>query len=420
MKIQYIAQPNVQLGRIILEFLDSEPLPNKVILISAFVGLQTIMRIKGFISDLKTNGSFVRFILGIDMGGTSQEVLREVCSWDIEVKVFKHRLPGHTFHPKLYLFEWEDHAEIIIGSNNITEGGFFRNYEGSARVHYNFPADTGMYESAKDELELFLDPSGQTVKPLTRALLNKLIARGEVPTESAARSNRDIFRRQTLKGVISVTKDDPLFGTEDIPSPPPLPSDILEGLLKNVRRRRREMRRKLRHHGKDGLAIGANLISDKEHDVIAPAAFYMTLPTLQGPNIPGEGRIPLEAIELAQEFWGWPDEYERKMSPRAGKNRVYWNWKPKWKVWSVENPEEVKIPDVRMYMYDNSSDFRFYVRPLVNAGADFGDVVRIRRLAQVEAEYECVLARKGTAEFNSWEKFCTQPVRNSLRRFGYT
>ena len=30
--------------------------------------------------------------------------------------------------------------------------------------------------------------------------------------------------------------------------------------------------------------------------------------TLQGDNIPGEGRIPLEDIELAKEFWGWLGE----------------------------------------------------------------------------------------------------------------
>ena len=72
-----------------------------------------------------------------------------------------------------------------------------------------------------------------------------------------------------------------------------------------------------------------------------------------------------------------------------------------------------------MYMYENSSDFRFYARPLVNAGGDLGDVVRIRRIAQSDVEYECVLARKGTAEYDEWIKSCTQAVRNSPRHFGY-
>jgi len=51
----------------------------------------------------------------------------------------------------------------------------------------------------------------------------------------------------------------------------------------------------------------------------------------------------------------------------------------------------------------------------VDAGADLGDVVRIRRIAQRDAEYECVLARKGRLEYDQWIKYCTQAVRNSIR-----
>ena len=72
-----------------------------------------------------------------------------------------------------------------------------------------------------------------------------------------------------------------------------------------------------------------------------------------------------------------------------------------------------------MYMYENSSDFRFYVRPLVNAGGNLGDVVRIRRIAEPDAEYECVLARQETPEYKKWIKVCTQHVPNSIRCFGY-
>jgi hypothetical protein len=145
----------------------------------------------------------------------------------------------------------------------------------------------------------------------------------------------------------------------------------------------------------------------------------MTLPKLQGSNIPGESRIPLEAIELAKEFWGWPGEYSREISPRTGKDRVYWNWRPNWRIWSVEAPSDIAVQEVRMYMYENSSDFRFYVRPLVRAEGNLGDVVRIRRLLQPDAGFECVLARQGTPEYTEWIRYCTQPVRNSTRSFGY-
>ena len=154
-------------------------------------------------------------------------------------------------------------------------------------------------------------------------------------------------------------------------------------------------------------------------DAITPTSFYMTLPKLQGDNIPGEARIPLEALELAQEFWGWQEEYERDENPRGGQERVYWNWRPNWRIIDVEHPENAVVQEVRMYFYENSSDFRFYARPLVNAGADLGDLVRITRVAENDIEFECVLARQGTPQYKEWIEFCVNDVRNSPRKFGY-
>jgi len=414
MKVEYIAQPDTQLGNVLSSMLDADPSAIRVVFVSAFVGLQTIMRVKHQVVALKDEGVDVRFVLGIDLWGTSQEVLRELLGWEIDVRIVKHRLPGHTFHPKLYLFEWPDHAAIVIGSNNITEGGFFGNYEGAAKVTYELPEDSDSYRSAREDLGRFLEPTGPVAYKLTAEFLDKLIARGDVPTEEEARRGRD-FPAKPKKA--KNQKGGPIFGTEDIAPPPPLPADLLERLLKDVRARRNTAKRTTKIRGKK-TAAAIKPIDDQVSDSLLPAAFYMTLPTLQG-NIPGEGRIPLEAIELAKEFWGWPDEYTKKVSPRAGIHRVYWNWSPKWKIWSVEAPEDITTQEVRMYMYENSSDFRFYVRPLVNAGGNLGDVVRIRRIAEPTAEYECVLARKGTPAYDEWIKSCTQPVRNSPRSFGY-
>jgi HKD family nuclease len=139
MNVTYITQPSDQLGKMLTQLLDTRP--KRAIFVSAFVGLQTIMRIKDQVLDLRRIGSDIRFVLGIDLGGTSQEVLKELLNWNIRVCIVKHRIPGHTFHPKVYFLEWDKRAEIIIGSNNITEGGFFGNYEGCARITYSFPDD---------------------------------------------------------------------------------------------------------------------------------------------------------------------------------------------------------------------------------------------------------------------------------------
>lgn len=151
MRVEFISQPDIQFGRILTDLLDSEPQPHKVIVVSAFVSLQTILRLKESILRINRNGGVTRLVFGIDMGGTSQEVLREVLSWQTDNRIVKHRRPGFTFHPKLYLVEWQDKAEILIGSNNVTEGGLFRNYESSARIIYELPNDDLLYTTAQQE-----------------------------------------------------------------------------------------------------------------------------------------------------------------------------------------------------------------------------------------------------------------------------
>lgn len=419
MNVNYIIQPDVQLGKLLFDLLSSDRKPSRVVFVAAFVSVQTLMRLKQQILELKEEGADIRFVMGIDLGGTSQEALAEVLSWQIDCRIVNNRLPGHTFHAKLYLLEWNEEAIVIIGSHNITEGGFFNNYEGAAHIKYNFPQDSGDFNRACDELRRFLDPDGPVVKTLTVEFLKDLIDRGYVPTEEEARKSRAASQNSQAK---DGGEKRPLFGAENFNPPPPLPADLLERLIKNVRKRRRNAKKAAKKVTKKVASkakAASKPIDDTIADAVRPAAFYMTLPTLQGANIPGEGRIPLEAVELAKEFWGWPDKYSKEVSPRQGQDRVYWNWRPEWRILDVTAPSDVTTQEVRMYMYENSSDFRFYVRPLVRAGADLGDVVRIRRIAESDAEFECVLARKGTSEFELWINYCTQPVRSSERRFGY-
>lgn len=415
MDVDYIAQPDIQLGTTLSKMLDSDSWAPRIVVVSAFVGLQTIMRIKHQVADRRASGTEIRFVLGIDFQETSREVLEELLAWDIDVRIAKHRRPGHTFHPKLFLFEWEHEATIIVGSNNLTDGGFFGNYEAAVRVTYRLPADAEQFSTACAELRRFLDPEGPTVYRLSSEFLADLVARHAIPTEREARLGRDV---PTESNQARRLKGDLLFGTEEIAPPPPLPEHALKHFVAKANAQRRSRRSPEAQRKGDLVVAEAAAADDSQADPLLPAAFYMTLPTLQGPTIPGEPRIPLVALELAKEFWGWPHEYTEEVKPKS--KRAYWNWRPKWRISSLDDPDNISVQEVRMYMYPSSSDFRFYARPLLNAGADQGDIVRLRRVSDPDGvEYECVLARSGTVDHAQWLNYCTQRVQNSSRRFGY-
>jgi len=114
-----------------------------------------------------------------------------------------------TFHPKVYLARWDSVAELIVGSNNLTEGGFYRNYEASTRTSFKLPKDHHLLDNARTELKQFLDPAGPVSKELTPKYLAELLALPEIPPEVVAVRRRaesiprrppsDVFGYETVK-----------------------------------------------------------------------------------------------------------------------------------------------------------------------------------------------------------------------------
>jgi hypothetical protein len=411
METRYLVQPTVQIGRVFSDLLLSHPPPQEIILVSAFVNYQTIMRLKERILQLAANGTTIRFIIGIDMGGTTLETLRELNSWDIEVTIIKNKRQGHTFHPKLFVIKNERTAVVIIGSHNFTDGGFYKNYECGVLNEFALPEDSDAYHRALDELGRFVNPQGTTAQRLTAGLLDYLTSSGLVPNESTRRHNS----RRQRENESNASHDSP-FGVEIIPSPARLPSTLIENAIATHRpqRRRRVITTTATHvEGETQLAIG--------EPEIQPESFFMKLGSmhLDNPRIPGEPRIPLAARDIATDFWGWPEQYEREVSPRGGQERIYWNRRVNWRTYDAENPQDVAIEEVRMYFYENSSDFRFYSGKLIELEARKDDILKITQISSGNVEYECVLAHQGTGIYEEYEQYCVMPVKNQPSRWGY-
>ena len=221
MKASIVLQPsNATMGEIIKDLLSSQnPFYDKVWLVSAFANAKAIERIAPNILESKTRGASINVIVGFDVKSTSAEALKRINSLGVNSILVHNALGGHTFHPKIYLFEaTNQEAEVFIGSNNLTDGGLYTNYEASARVTFEFPSDHEEYSRFFTSLGAYLKPAGSTAQVLNNELIEILVKRGDVPTEKEIRK----IQAETLKIEKRIDIPQSPFGVEKIRRPPVL------------------------------------------------------------------------------------------------------------------------------------------------------------------------------------------------------
>ena len=220
-----IAQPTVQLGQEIDALLAVEARYNRIVFVSAFVSLLTILRLRERLLERFQAGCQLRLTVGVDLDGTSRNVLEELLRWNCEVFIFHNPIVRATFHPKIYLFESAAATTLFVGSNNLTDGGFYTNYEAAVRYDFELPADAEPYRLIAEPLRPFIEPAGGTVQRLTAELIITMAARGLLLTEDQARERR---RNQAERQQQPAPNQIPVnpFVAEAVPLPPLPPQRI--------------------------------------------------------------------------------------------------------------------------------------------------------------------------------------------------
>jgi hypothetical protein len=225
MKTSVVLQPSTaEMGEIIKGLLSSQNPPyNKIWLVSAFANARAIQRIAPNILEAKTRGTNINIVVGFDVKSTSAEALKRINSLGVNSILVHNARGGHTFHPKIYLFEATgERAEIFVGSNNLTDGGLYTNYEASTRTTFKFPSDDEEYIQFFASLETYLNPVGSTSQILTSELIEILVKRGDVSTEKEIRKNQAKTLKPKRKGSIPKSP----FGVEKVKRPPTLKKSV--------------------------------------------------------------------------------------------------------------------------------------------------------------------------------------------------
>ena len=84
--------------------------------------------------DFKKNGGTLTIFVGIDLGGTSYEALTALLKLSTRLIVV-HSESRNTYHPKIYYFSSPKSSPLlVVGSNNLTSGGLWSNFESSVIV----------------------------------------------------------------------------------------------------------------------------------------------------------------------------------------------------------------------------------------------------------------------------------------------
>ena len=128
--LKMINQPfNGQLGTILIEKL-SEDKYNHFVIVSAFAKNSGVLRMKESLRAFREKGGKVDAFIGVDAHGTSYEAVCNLLSLVDNLYIVHDSNPSVTFHSKIYYLTDQKSSDwIAIGSNNLTGGGLWTNYE---------------------------------------------------------------------------------------------------------------------------------------------------------------------------------------------------------------------------------------------------------------------------------------------------
>jgi len=151
--------------------------------------------------------------VGLDAKNTSKEGLQSLLGLErygyVHVYVY-HNEANVFYHPKVYLFSNANMARLIVGSNNLTEAGLFRNTEAALQLDADKknPAIT----QAIQALSAWQDTTTSFVRQLDDALLGDLVDRDYVLPEIA-------LRKEQASGAKKREEKDRVFGLQEIAAP---------------------------------------------------------------------------------------------------------------------------------------------------------------------------------------------------------
>ena len=219
-----------QLGDILIEKMSENY--SRLMIFSAFAKNSGVLRLKPAIEQFKQNGGYVEAFIGVDAHGTSYEALLNLFELCDDLYVIHSESSTMTFHSKVYMLtNNEDCVWISVGSNNLTGGGLWSNFESA--VYFDATADDDSTVSINSLVEQYKDDEYPCSKHIEseedlQALLNSDYIRREIRIHIENRTTRRNYRQNQELQV--------MFGTQAGVRIPQMPHNTIPTIIQNTQR----------------------------------------------------------------------------------------------------------------------------------------------------------------------------------------
>lgn len=198
-----------QLGDILISKLSEDY--KSITIFSAFAKNSGVLRLQNSLESFKKSGGYIKAFIGIDLDGTSYEALLNLYALCDELYVIHSENFSVTYHSKIYLLENEDKAWCAVGSNNLTGGGLWTNFESCSIHTYNLPEEKNDLENIYSVIEKYVDPSYTcSIKITSIENIDTLLNTNYISKEVTQKINNMTKRVSQKKR----QKKNPLFGSE--------------------------------------------------------------------------------------------------------------------------------------------------------------------------------------------------------------
>lgn len=332
----------------------------------------------------RVKGGEISVIAGIDQKNTSWQALSNLLPIT-EASLYVHHVTGlyETFHPKVYIFGRERGGieKIIVGSSNLTAGGFYKNVE--ANIEIDFSEYTGAgndnVSDFKADVENFWNRlcQNRNTKQASQKILEQLADQGLLFDE---RQNEDVL--STVNSIMGQGEfSGQLFGASDR-RVSRIPSQNLP-----------DVSRIPNPKSKFAMTLSGFDTSDKSQDPVI--------------------LLPLQALRENANFWNFPARYKPS-------RKSFLEYYTKAEIRNGGVAQDI----IRLYAYSGKSEFRIQCSGVKRGGSQ-GDIMEIEKIGAAQErdnkshlEYRIALHKKASQEHKAILEKLHTTVRSG-KKYGY-